>query len=223
MIHFKNHAFKGLDDSLSGLFAHLNTMGEQVEALLALLPQGIREANPDIFVQAKAIDKNINAAEIETDKAVADILGKFNLIGEELRFLLGSIKVAAVLERLADRVKNCSKRLAKIEHPLDAEIAEALTSATQALKAMMRPSLEQLVDYKPETTVALLKHGADVQRAYRSIVLRLNQLALDGQYSHHLLLIAKNLDQASDSAIEIMKVGHYVCLGEKYQKESLND
>lgn len=220
MIHFDKHAFKGFDSSLKELFDLLCDMSEHVEALIGLLPAGLESANAEAHAEAKAIDKLINDAEIETDRAVADIVGKFNPIGEELRFILGSVKVAGALERLADRMKNCSKRLAKIPHPLDAEIKHALTNSINALKPMVPQSLEQVVDYKPEASIELLRLGAEVQRSYRQVLLRLNHLKLGADDTHHILLVAKNLDQASDMAIEIMKIGHYVNLGAKYEKVS---
>lgn len=220
MIHFDNHAFKGFDRSLKGLFDLLSDMGEQVEALIALLPAGLESADAEAHAEAKLIDKSINDAEVETDRAVADIVGKFNPLAEELRFILGSVKVAGALERLADRMKNCSKRLAKIPHPLDGEIKQSLTNAITALRPMVSQSLSQVVDYKPEISIELLRLGAEVQRSYRQILLRLNALKLNADDTHHILLVAKNLDQASDMAIEIMKIGHYVNLGSKYEKVS---
>jgi phosphate transport system protein len=218
MIHFDKHAFKGFGSSLQALFDLLSNMAEHVEGLISLLPAGLESADASAHAEAKLIDKKINDAEIETDQAVAEIVGKFNPIGEELRFVLGSVKVAGALERLADRMKNCSKRLAKVPHPLDAEIKQSLTNSINALKPMVSQSLQQLVNYKPEVSIELLRLGAEVQRAYRQTLLRLNTLKLSADDTHHILLVAKNLDQASDMAIEIMKIGHYVNLGSKYEK-----
>jgi phosphate transport system protein len=220
MIHFDNHAFKGFDRSLKGLFDLLLTMGDHVEELIGLLPVGLESANAEAHAKAKVIDKEINASEVMADKAVADIVGKFTPIAEELRFILGSVKIAGALERLADRIKNCSKRLAKVQHPLDAEIKQTLTSSINALKPMISLGLDQVVDYKPEISIEMLRLGAEVQRCYRLVLLRLNQLQLDAEHSHHILLVAKNLDQASDMAVEIMKIGHYINLGSKYEKAS---
>ena len=220
MIHFDNHAFKGFDRSLKDLFDLLLAMGKHVEELIALLPAGLESADTQAHASAKAIDKQINEAEIEADHAVADIVGKFNPVGEELRFILGSVKVAGALERLADRIKNCSKRLAKVQHPLDAEIKSALTASINALKPMVTHSLDQVVDYQPALSIELLRLGAEVQRSYRLTLLRLNQLQLSAEHTHHILLVAKNLDQASDMAIEIMKIGHYINVGTKYEKVS---
>ncbi|MBN8542947.1 MAG: phosphate uptake regulator PhoU [Alphaproteobacteria bacterium] len=220
MIQLDSHAFKGFDESLHKLVDLLSNMSKQVESLITLLPAGLEAADSRAHAEAKNIDKLINDAEINTDKAVAEIVGKFNLVGEELRFVLGSVKAAGALERLADRMKNCSKRLAKIPHPMDDEIKHILSKSISSLKAMIPLSLQQLFDYKPEVSKELLNLGAEVQRAYRHTLLRLNALKLTAEDTHHILLVAKNLDQASDMAIEIMKIGHYVNLGTKYEKAS---
>lgn len=218
MVDFNNHAFKGLDESLKDLFTRLSRMGGEVQLLLDLLPEGLQTPNPEIAAAAKAIDKKINAAELENDKAVADILGKFRLVGEDLRFLLGSIKVAAVLERLADRVKNCNKRLAKINTGLDAELQAHIAKAAGMLKQMVPPSLEQVINYRPLPMEELQAQEKQIENAYRAVVLRLGALSLEQAETNHILFIAKNLDQAAGMAVEIAKMGHYICLGEKYSK-----
>jgi hypothetical protein len=49
-------------------------------------------------------------------------------------------------------------------------------------------------------------------------LLRLSQLALEPSQHHAVLLVAKNLDQASDKAVDIMKVAHFAHYARKYQR-----
>jgi phosphate transport system protein len=219
MIEFAQHAFHGFDDSLKRMFERLLAMGRNVEALLALMPDGLEIANPESFIEAKQLDKKINDGELETDAAVAEIVAQYTTTGEELRFILGAIKVAGAIERLADRIKNCIKRLSKMPHPLDAEIKAALSRSIEALHQILPLCLAQLMEYDPARTAQILAHGAQVQRSYRQVLLRLNQMALSAEEMHPMLLVAKNLDQASDMAIEIMKIAHYIHFGTKYEKQ----
>ena len=218
MIRFDNHAFKGLDASLKRLFELVTSMGSGVEALIALLPDALESANADRFAQAKAIDKTINSAELEVDATVATIINKFTIMGEDLRFAIGCIKIAGTLERAADKIKNCAKRLSRVQHPLDAVVRHELSQAIDAVGQMVPLVLGQVVDYQADATQALLVHGAAVQRAYRSIVVRLHGHTGVANDETHVLLVAKNLEQAADMIIEIMKVSHYVHFATKYEK-----
>ncbi len=220
MISFQNHAFKGMDASLSKLFEHQRAMAADIELMADLLPRGLEVADPATFADAKLIDKRVNEAELLADKMVADIINKFNPMGEELRFILASVKTAGTLERAADKLKNCIKRLAKVNHPLDAQVKADLSRAITAVRAMLPTALAQLVDYQPEAVQQLLQAGAQVQESYKRILIQLHaQVTAAASDATHILLVAKNLEQAADMAIEIMKIGHYVNFGTKYEKQ----
>jgi len=220
MIRFDNHAFKGLDDALKQLFDLLMTMGEGASQLISLLPDAVDVADPESFLKAKEIDKKINESELKVDAAVAAIINKFTVMSEDLRFTLAAVKISGTLERAADKIKNCAKRLSRVEHPLDAAVKAELLTAIQALEAMMPLALAQLLDYAPETTEKLLKHGATVQKSYRSILLHLHAHQSSADDETHLLLVAKNLEQTADMAVEIMKICHFVHFATKYDKRA---
>ncbi len=220
MIRFDNHAFKGLDDALRQLFDMLQTMGGQAQGVLEILPRALEENNPEHFQKAKEIDKAINDAELRVDAAVASLIGKYTISGEDLRFVLAAVKVAGTLERAADKLKNCAKRLGKVTHPITAPVKAQLARAIAALEAMMPLALAQMLDYQPEVTLQLLGHGASVQKAYREILLHLHAHESTAEDETHLLLIAKNLEQTADMAVEVMKVAHFVHTGTKYDKRA---
>lgn len=220
MIRFNNHAFKGLDDSLNRLVSLLESMGHGVEELIAMLPHSLKSANEDNFVAAKAIDKTINLAETQVDATVAGMINKFTILGEDLRFVLATIKIAGTLERMADKIKNCIKRLSRIGNPLPADIKAELSNAITAMQAMVPLALGQMIDYSAETTEKLLTHGGALQRAYRTILIKLNDHKGAADDETHILLVAKNLEQAADMAVEIMKICHFVHTGTKYEKNA---
>ena len=222
MIRFDNHAFKGLDESLKLLLSLLNSMGKGVEELIAMLPPALESASADSFAAAKAVDKTINHAEIQVESTVAGMINKFTIMGEDLRFVLAAIKVAGTLERMADKIKNCTKRLSRVSHPLQAGIKSELATAINALNLMVPLALEQVLDYSAPASAQLLQHGATVQQAYRTILLSLHNHSSKADDETHIMLVAKNMEQAADMAVEIMKTCHFVHTGTKYEKNATN-
>ncbi|MES2983760.1 MAG: PhoU domain-containing protein [Pseudomonadota bacterium] len=220
MIRFDNHAFKGMDESLKQLFALLTAMGEGAQALIALLPDALEVADPESFARAKAIDKTINEDELRVDSTVAAIINKFTVMGEDLRFTLAAVKIAGTLERAADKIKNCAKRLSRVAHPLDGAVKAELATAIASLSAMLPLSLAQVLDYAPEATEKLLKHGATVQQSYRAILLHLHAHHSSADDETHILLVAKNLEQIADMAVEIMKTSHFIHFATKFDKRA---
>lgn len=220
MIRFDNHAFKGLDESLQQLHGLITTMGDGTRQLVALLKAALDSANEATFAQAKAIDKIVNDAEIEVDSAVAAIINKFNIAGEDLRFVLGAVKIAATLERAADKVKNCTKRLSRVHHPMDTTVRDELATAIGALAQMLPLATQQILEYAPEVSQTLLAHGATVQQAYRNILVRLHAHQSPADDETHLLLVAKNIEQTADLVVEMMKICHMIHFATKYDKHA---
>jgi phosphate transport system protein len=220
MIRFDNHAFKGLDESLKQLFTLLTSMGDCTQQLIALLRPALDVADAESFARAKEIDKVVNEAEMQVDSIVGAIINKFTVMGEELRFTLAAVKISGTLERAADKIKNCTKRLSRTTHPLDSTVRTQLATAIDALSDMLPLALSQVLDYKPEVTEALLQHGGTVQRAYRAILLHLHAHHSSADDETHILLVAKNLEQAADMAVEIMKISHYIHFATKFDKRA---
>lgn len=220
MIRFDNHAFKGLDEALRQLYADLMEMGQGASELLVLLPPAIDAAGEQFFLQAKEIDRRVNETELRVDGNVAAIINKFTVMGEDLRFILGAVKIAGTIERAADKLKNCVKRLGRVQHPLLESVRTELHAAVVALKEMLPLALELVIEYKSEVSTELLTHGAAVQHAYRSILLQLHAHQTSADDETHILLVAKNLEQTADMVVEVMKAAHYIHFATKYDKRA---
>jgi phosphate transport system protein len=222
-MRFDNHAFPGFDAALTELLGAQQSMGETVDAMLALLQKSIADLDAKHFDEAKQIDKNINDAELAAEWLALDTIAKFSGAGEDLRFVIGSIKVMSILERIADKVKNCIKRSGRISQTPPDYVMGDVVEEINAVKAMVPLALAQLAEFKDATARELLQHGAGVQSSFRQTVVKLNQQRsneLDAADDTHLLLIAKNLEQAADMAVEIMKICHHIHFGTKFDKAS---
>jgi phosphate transport system protein len=221
----EKHAFQGMDSALKQLVGLHDLMSAHIEKLMALLPLAITLPDEANFQQAKAIDKVINDAEVKTEKTVIDIFNKYPATGEDLRFIIASIKISGLQERMADKLKNAIKHLSRLSTALPHSAQESLRSGADALRALLPLALVQLHDYSSDRAQTMLRHGAEVQKAYRHIVLQLHQASgvLLNQDATHVLLVAKNLEQVADKSIEMMKIAHFVATGTKYEKRSEND
>jgi phosphate uptake regulator len=221
MIQFDNHAFKGLDEALHGLFSDLQAMGEELQQILALLPAQLERKDPNGVVQAKAIDRHVNETELRVYAAVEDIIAKYTVMGEEKRFVLLAVKLASTLEMAADKAKNCVKRLGKLHGNLDNDVRSELARAIEAVRRMVPLAIAQIIDFNSTALVALLEDGAKIQKSYRAVVVALHRHHASAEDETHIMLAAKNLDQMGDMLIEIMKVSYFIHHNSKYEKRQL--
>lgn len=222
-MRFDNHAFQGFDAALIQLLETEQSMGQLIDAMIGLLGQGIKDRNPEHHVVAKGIDKDVNDSEAAAERLALDIIAKYSAAGDELRFVIGSIKITGTLERIADKVKNCIKRAGRVSQPQEDYVLVDMIEEIEAVREMVPLALSQLKEFNDERARDLLNHGATVQHSYRQTIVKLNQQRnneQDAADDTHLLLIAKNLEQAADMAVEIMKICHHIHFGTKFDKAS---
>lgn len=219
MIRFDTQAYKGLGLALQSLYGELSAMIEGNRALLSLLAQVLSDARPDAHAEAKTIDRRVNAAERSIDRQVADLISKFTVAGEELRFVLGAIKLAVVLERVADRLKNAIKHISRLgQRPLE-PVLQPLREAQQALEAMLPEAAAQMLAIDATAIGDLMSRETAVQAAYRAVLGQLSAHDYPAADETRLLLLAKNLEHAADMLVEMMKICHFIHTAEKFDPQ----
>lgn len=221
MLEFEKHAFKGLDQSLKQLHTLLLSMGDSIGKLTEIV-QNELENSANQFSDAKAIDKTINDAEGQIDACVSEIISKFNPFGDDLRFVITTIKIASLLERIADLSKNCVKRLPRVAHPLPADIKNGLAEVLVHIREMMPQSLALITRYTTNDAESVMAQAEKAEASYKKVLLNVHRTLEKASDipadSTHLLLIGKNLERVADIIVDIVKLCHFIHNGKRYEK-----
>ncbi|MDX2112491.1 MAG: PhoU domain-containing protein [Alphaproteobacteria bacterium] len=223
MIKFENHAFKGLDTEFNNLYGMIQQMAGMVSEQLRLFDEALSEQIRD-NADAKQLDKKINALEIEIENAVAAILSRYTLIGDELRFTVTMLKLSSTLERMGDMAKNCVKRTVRLVRPVQPAFVSEARSLKKLIDTMLMSSMSLVQEYDETKAVALLAQEDEADGLYKKIQLLLQQDLGDHAQlveSTHMLFIIKNLERMADLALEIVKLCHYIHLGSKFERPVL--
>ncbi len=223
MIKFENHAFKGLDTEFNNLYGMIQQMAGMVSEQLRLFDEALSEQIRD-NADAKQLDKKINALEIEIENAVAAILSRYTLIGDELRFTVTMLKLSSTLERMGDMAKNCVKRTVRLVRPVQPAFVSEAHSLKKLIDTMLMSSMSLVQEYDETKAVALLAQEDEADGLYKKTQLLLQQDLGDHAQlveSTHMLFIIKNLERMADLALEIVKLCHYIHLGSKFERPTL--
>jgi phosphate transport system protein len=219
MIRFENHAFKGLDTEFNTIYAMIQQMAAMVSEQLTLFDAALSDQLQD-NANAKMLDKKINALEIEIEAAVAGILSKYTLIGDELRFTVTMLKLSSTLERMGDMAKNCVKRVVKLVRPVEPVFLSEARLLKTLVEQMLAKSMSMVQEYDEATATSLLAQEDEVDGLYKKIQLLLQKDIGDHARlleSTHMLFIIKNLERMADLALEIVKLCHYIHRGTKFE------
>ena len=214
------HAFAGLDRDFGALQSMLTQMQESNLQLLSLLKEELLQFDKR-YAQAKAFDKEINALEHQLDREAASMLSKYTLLGTELRFTLSVFKIAYILECIADNIKNCIKRLAKLKSTLPPELGSSIHAIADATEWPLRHCLSILVNFEDKTFQQLLDQKKDIGLLYRaslSILQNLPTNVVSAEDVAELHFIIRNVERISDLISDSAKMAYFINTGEKYEK-----
>ena len=214
------HAFAGLDHDFGSLQSMLANMQERNLQLLSLLQEELKKFEQR-YAQAKAFDKEINALEHQLDRVAASMLSKYTLLGTELRFTLSVFKIAYILECIADNLKNCTKRMAKLKSEMPRELSDSILKITAATEWPLKHCLSILIDFNETMFQQLLDQKKDVGLLYRASLTILQNLpasSVSAEDVAELHFIIRNVERISDLISDSAKMAYFIHTGEKYEK-----
>lgn len=216
------HADRSVDKELAALIANLSLMGEKILAQLSIIQEAIHGAKPEQIEQAKKLDKEINALEMQVEEEVMLFFSRHQPLLIELRFVTFSIKLVLILERMGDLAKNTVRRLNKLNEAIRPEIANELQAMTVATKDVLKRSLQMLTSFNGEMTKTLTKRDDTIDELYKKIkkLLRteLEQFPTRARALNQLKQIATNLERSSDFVTDITRILYFIHTGDRLGK-----
>jgi phosphate transport system protein len=220
-MNHSNHAFKDLDQSLQMLDEQFSASVQKILHLIALCEQGLGklgdvEQLQGLLKQARATDKEINQIENENLAVIQNILGKYNPRGKDLRFIIGSIKLATLLESVADKLKNSLKRMLKMEAAPSSETQDALKKMFSETADLMRLLPRLMEEFDDVISGDMARRRREIEVLYRSVWLQ--KTSVDVNY-HNLVMLAKNLERIADLSSDLKKILYFVHTGERLRKK----
>lgn len=216
------HANSQYEAELKALIDGLDQMRrlvvEQFSLLTGLLDARVRgETNPKL--QAKEMDKEINALQERIDKAVLNMLVRHSPQLVELRFTLSASKLAGQFERMGDHCKNSIKRVWRAQDKVSDELHQQLVSMAKAAQPVLDALGDALLHFDDGKAVAALKADDAVDKAYKQLVIQMPQVldaeAIQSEAVSDILFIGKNIERLADHATDVIREMYYIHHGKR--------
>jgi phosphate transport system protein len=109
----QSHTVTSYDKDLTEIIKNIGQMSANVCEILRVFIESVNNPVEALQEQAKLIDKEINKLEIKVEKDCINVLARRSPMAFDLRFLISSIKISTILERLGDISKKLVKRTVK--------------------------------------------------------------------------------------------------------------
>jgi phosphate transport system protein len=203
-------------DRLKKKLFHLSTL---VEESLDLAVRAISEHRGDLAGEVIGRDKEIDQLEVELEEDCLKILALHQPVAADLRFLITILKMNNDLERIGDLAVNISNgKLCLADDTSSPEYSSKLLSMGNKAKAMLRNSLQALIDLDIEKARAVLLADDEVDAEYRAFVGQLKEELGGNAEKVDLMvcwmMVSKHLERVADLATNIGEDTIYTITGE---------
>ena len=167
-----------------------------------------------------ADDAVLDEGQREIDDKAIVIIAKRQPMADDLREIIGAIRISADLERVGDLGKNIAKRVVAVT---EARQPLSLFRGLQALAELALTQLKEVLDVYASRSVERLGLRARPRRPDRRMYTSLFRELLTYMMEDprnitpctHLLFCAKNIERIGDHATNIAETIYYIVTGEQ--------
>lgn len=198
----QDHILTSFDQNLRSLRDQVLIMASIARKNLAGAMRGLMERNTDLCNAAIAADQDVNELEKSIDRLGMQILLKFQPTAQDLRQVMGTIRIANNLERISDQAGSIAKRARAIN--LLPEMPE--TSLIQPVYHLCARNLEAAIqafsDGDAEAATEIRQRDKELDAAEKHLdqallqVMEARNAPLEGYL--HLIFIARFLERVGD-------------------------
>ena len=214
------HIVHSYDEELKYLANRLAAMGGHAERMVDQAVLALVNADPGLARKVIADDDFLDETQREIDDKAILVIGKRQPMASDLREVIGTIRIAADLERVGDLGKSIAKRVVAVtegRQPL------SLFRGLQALAELALTQLKEVLDVYASRSVERLAFMRDrdeqIDAMYTSLFRELLTYMMEDPRNitpcTHLLFCAKNIERIGDHATNIAETIYYVVTGEQ--------
>lgn len=212
------HIVKSFDDELNTLENVIAEMGGMAEHQLAEAIDALIHRDVEKAARIAAADVRIDALEARVDQRAVTLLALRQPMAMDLRFIIATLKISGIIERIGDYAKNVAKRCAALAEVPPQPPAVTVARMGRLAQQMVKDVLDAFRDRDVEKAEQVRARDEEVDALYTSIFRELLTYMMEDPRNispcTHLLFVAKNIERIGDHATNIAETVHYVVRGE---------
>ncbi|MBU0554461.1 MAG: phosphate signaling complex protein PhoU [Alphaproteobacteria bacterium] len=213
------HTVKAFDDDINALRALIAEMGGLTEDAIDNAMKALTTRNVTLAKSVVAGDARIDELDAHIERLVVQTIALRAPMADDLREIIAVLKIAGIVERMADYAKNIAKRVETVTASSRMEPLSLLPSMAQIAREMVKSALDAFAARDAQLALAVIERDRAVDDFYNSIFRTMVTFMMENQKmiseSAHVLFIAKNLERIGDHATNIAEMVHYVATGAK--------
>ena len=196
------------------LHREMVTLNRAALKMCALVEQNVGDAaraflERDSELANKVIDAEhtINLMELELTDNCLKTLALYQPVAGDLRFIFSLSKIASILERIGDLAENLARKGKSLSGLEAVAVPPALSTMTEQARAMLKDSIDSLIDKDATKARAVIKADHEVDDGKRQLR-KAGETAIMQNPAHCrqwliVLAASRNLERTADMAAKI--------------------
>ncbi len=219
-----DHIMNAYDQELKFLANRIAFMGGHAERMVDQAVQALVASNTDLARKVVADDMALDEAQRDIDDKAVIIIARRQPMADDLREIIGAIRISSDLERVGDLGKNIAKRVVSLS---DAAQPIQLFRGLEALAQLALTQLKEVLDAYATRSVARIgqvrDRDDDIDAMYTSLFRELLTYMMEDPRNiascTHLLFCAKNIERIGDHATNIAETVYHIVTGDQMPAE----
>jgi phosphate transport system protein len=207
-----------LERDLDRLSKELLTMGAMVEEAANKAFLALSKRRTDLAVEVLQGDGAINEKENLIEEECLKLLALYQPVATDLRYIITALKVNNDLERIGDLAVNISERAAQLAKLDPIPVPESFHKMIPDVQAMMRYSLNSLVNMDSELARSVCKLDDEVDAINAGMYDAMQKLIQNDpstvERAINTLSVSRNLERIADLATNIAEDVVFLVEGE---------
>ncbi|MBO0333675.1 phosphate signaling complex protein PhoU [Sneathiella sp. CAU 1612] len=212
------HIVKSFDEELEEVRNTIVEMGGLAESQLEAAVRSLTERNTELALKTIEADKAVDELELSVDNMSIRLLALRNPVADDLRLVISALKIASLLERVADYAANISKRVIALNLAPSLAPISSIPRMGEMVRRMIDDTLKAYTNGDSDLAFDVWKRDQEVDQLYNSMFRELLTFMMEDPRSitscTHLIFMAKNIERIGDHMTNIAEIIIYQVTGE---------
>ncbi len=214
------HTVTSFDQDLQHIDTLLRDMGALAGSMVEASARALLNSDNALAQRVISDDTVMDAKQRELDDSAITLIAKRQPMAQDLRSVVGAIRMAADFERIGDLAKNIGKRVGAVgesaaprnlSHSIDAMAALALAQVNAVTRLFGERNAAALGTLRAEDEKIDIQYTA----VFRELLTYMMEDPRNITACTHLLFCAKNLERIGDHVTNIAENAYYIMTGQQ--------
>ncbi len=203
-----------LDDELNSLRDRVLLLGGEAESALERAMYALMERDSEVAREVLAHDDAVDRIEIEIDRQCIEVIALRQPAARDLRFVIAVVKMAPVLERIADHACNIARAAIDLNNEPELKQNIKLRQMADHASSMLRAALDAFTSNDAAAAREVIARDMEINDLYNQTFHDLIEMMVSepstATRDARMLFVAKHIERIGDYVTDICELTVYM-------------